>query len=345
MGKRLVSVIIPNYNGAHLIGECIKSLLCQTHDDMEIIVVDGASTDGSQELVEQIRERDQRVSLVRERKNGGFVGNANAGLSAAKGYLRGLLNNDAEAEATWVERIVEAAETYKGKIGIFASKVLRFNYGSREAWIESTGDYLQTNGFADSRGTGEPDIGQFEKLEEVFSTTGAAAFYRKELIEEIGVLEPEFGSYLEDVDFGLRANMRGWRCLYVPKAQVWHRGRQTSRPDLTQYFVARNTLFLVLSGFPDLLIRRYLPRIVTSQLRVARRAYRLRNEIGNCERINGAVDAIRMMPSILSRRKRIQAGRIPSEDETIDWWLRWGDEQMARRLKFDHRSNLPLHVP
>ncbi len=144
-------VVIPNWNGAHFLSQCLESLAAQSLS-AEVVVVDGASSDGSQELV---RSRFPAVELLALERNRGFAGAANAGLQHA--LARGadyvaLLNNDAVAAPDWLERLVAAADEHP-EAGTVASKLLRSD-GER---IDSTGDFYSSWGWAYPRGRDELD--------------------------------------------------------------------------------------------------------------------------------------------------------------------------------------------
>src|SRR5579862_7979127 len=94
----LFSVIIPNWNGVKFLPTCLDALRRQTHANLEVIVVDNASTDGSQDLIAQ---NYPEVKLVQLPKNMGFTGACNAGLRAATGGYQALLNNDTEVDPGW----------------------------------------------------------------------------------------------------------------------------------------------------------------------------------------------------------------------------------------------------
>ena len=116
----LASVIVPTLNGAHLLPDCLDSLMRQTYANLEVIVADGASTDATQPL---LASAYPRVRLLRLRRNAGFSGNVNAGFRAARGDVLCLLNNDAQAEPDWIAVCVETLSA-RPSIGSVASKVL-----------------------------------------------------------------------------------------------------------------------------------------------------------------------------------------------------------------------------
>jgi len=118
----VVSVVTVNYNGAHLLGELLRSLEQQTYENLEVIVVDNGSTDGSLELL----TRDfPGVRVVRQTKNSGFAGGNNAGIRAAAGELVALVNNDTAAAPTWLEELVQTA-LEDPQIAAVGSKILFF---------------------------------------------------------------------------------------------------------------------------------------------------------------------------------------------------------------------------
>ncbi|MGC8827650.1 MAG: glycosyltransferase family 2 protein, partial [Anaerolineae bacterium] len=148
----LVSVIIPNWNGAALLPACLDSLRAQTYRRLEIIVVDNASTDDSAALV---RERYPEVRLILLPENRGLTGGVNAGIRAAQGEIIALLNNDAEAEPAWVEVLVQALEAHP-EAGSAASKMLLYD---RRDVLNSAGDTYGLDGIPGNRGVWERDAG------------------------------------------------------------------------------------------------------------------------------------------------------------------------------------------
>src|SRR5207302_2297521 len=195
---------------------CLDSLMRQSYANLEVIVADGASTDGTVDL---LRDRYSRVHLLRLQRNRGFSGNVNAGLRAAHGDVVCLLNNDARADAEWVEACVETLQQ-NPSIGSVASKVLFADART----INSAGDLFCRDGAARQRGNGEADGPCWDKPDMVFGAMGGAAAYRRTLLADVGLFDEQFFMYLEDVDLAFRAQLRGWGCLYEPRARVLHQG-------------------------------------------------------------------------------------------------------------------------
>jgi GT2 family glycosyltransferase len=241
----LVSVIIVNYNGLHLLKECLDSLREQTFTDFETILVDNASSDGSVEFVEA---GYPGVKIVRNRDNLGYGGGNNAGIRASAGRYLVLLNNDTKVDPRWLEQLVKAAGR-EGRTGMCASKIL--NYYEPDV-IDNTGLLMYRDGIARGRGRLERDAGQYDAEEEVFFPSGCAGLYKREMLDEIGLLDEDFFLYVEDVDIGLRGRIAGWRCIYAPGAVVYHKYSATTEPysPLKAYLVERNRIWVVLKCFP-----------------------------------------------------------------------------------------------
>jgi GT2 family glycosyltransferase len=308
VNQPLVSIVIPTWNGRQLIEPCLQSLQQQTYRNIEILVVDGGSQDGTPGL---IRDRFPGARLLALPRNRGFAGNVNAGIREAGGEVVCLLNNDAVADAHWVEELVTRIHE-DPRTGSCASKMLAYA-GAR---LDSAGDFLGTNGLAWQRGAGELDLGQYDTPMPVFSACGGAAAYRREMLHDVGVLDEGYGSYLEDVDLGLRAQLRGWQCQFVPTATVRHLGSATGGGPLASFHVARNSIRLIARGFPAMVVRNHLRSILAAQAArgmAAARAWR-----GEAARatLRGMVAGLASLPRALRGRTAIQSRRLIS-DETF----------------------------
>ncbi|PWB67656.1 MAG: glycosyltransferase family 2 protein [Deltaproteobacteria bacterium] len=240
------SVIVLNWNGKDLLGECVGSVLAQTFQDFETIVVDNGSTDGS---VEFLRERwDDRIRLVVLPSNEGFAGGNNAGIREAKGTFIVLLNNDTAADPGWLSALSGAIHRHPDA-GMFTPKIL--NYYRRDE-IDNTGHVIYPDGLARGRHRLEKDDGRFDEEGEVLHPSGCAGVYKREMLDQIGLLDDAFFAYGEDVDLGLRARWAGWRCYYVPAAVVFHKYSATTGTYSPQkaYLVERNRLWILIKNFP-----------------------------------------------------------------------------------------------
>ena len=240
-----VSVVVVNHNRADLLSRCISSLQNQTFNPFEILVVDNASTDESRFMVGAIA--DPRILWLPQPNNRGFAAANNIGIRAARSSLIALLNNDAEASGDWLEQLVRAASR-DNSYGMWASRILATDGQS----IDKVGHLMFLDGQNRGRGTGQYSRGRFEKEEECFFPDGCAALYRLEMLKELGGFDEHFFAYADDADLGVRACWRGWKCLYVPHAIVYHQHSSTLGAYSPEkiYWIERNRLWLAVKSLP-----------------------------------------------------------------------------------------------
>jgi GT2 family glycosyltransferase len=301
----LASVIVPSLNGAHLLPACLDSLTRQSHPNLEVIVADGASTDSTSEL---LAERYPSVRLVMLRRNRGFAGNVNAGLRAARGEVLCLLNNDAQADRDWVSASVEALALHHD-IGSVASKVL---YADGRT-MNSAGDLLCRDGAARQRGNGHADGPEWNASTFVFGASGGAAAYRRDMLQDVGLLDERFFMYLEDVDLAFRAQLRGWSCKYEPLARVVHVGGASGGGKLESFYNGRNLIRLLAKDLPGGLVRRMLPAILRYQVQRARDALVAWHGAAARATLRGQLVGLAQLPQHLLDRRAVQASRRVSD--------------------------------
>lgn len=247
-----VTVIVPTWNGAELLAGALASLRRQSYGPFEIVVVDNGSTDGTIERLSPLYPEIRWIALP---ENRGFAAAINAGIRATRGELVALLNNDAEADPRWLEALVSALDAHP-EAGSCASKMLDFHDPER---VDGAGDRMALQ--AAPIGRGERDGPAYSVPRHVFSASGGAALYRRALFDEVGLFDERYFAYLEDVDLGFRAQLAGYRCLYVPDAVVHHRGGATVRrvPESHLFWLVRNTLFLFFQNMPRAMLLRHGP--------------------------------------------------------------------------------------
>ncbi len=245
-----VSVIIVNWNGKSLLEDCLGSLAAQTAKEIEIILVDNGSKDGS---VEYVRERYPGVKLISLPENLGFAGGNNAGIRVARGEYIALLNNDTKADPAWLENLLSSVESSPPSTGMWASKIL--SYDNPEIF-DNVGLLLYPDGLGRGKGRLEKDHGQYDHPSEAFFPSGCAGLYRREVLTKIGLFDEEFFAYADDVDIGLRARLAGWGCQYVPSAKVYHKYSASSAAysPIKAFLVERNRIWVLFKYFPPELI-------------------------------------------------------------------------------------------
>ena len=310
----LASVIIPNWNGIQHLPVCLDALRAQTYRHVEVILVDNASTDGSRQLV---AERYPEVGLLALDRNLGLTGGNNLGFRTAKGEVLISLNNDTEADPTFVEALVAALVEHP-EAGLAAAKMLLFD---RRDTIHSAGDGYGLDGIPFNRGVWERDGGQFDRPGWIFGGCGGAVAYRRSMLDEVGLFDESFFMYCEDVDLNWRAQLAGWRCWYTPQAIVYHKLSATGGGPIASFYTGRNTLWVIAKDYPGSLLRKYWPRIVAAQWQVSREALRAWRGEAARARLRGQLAGLLGWPKMLRRRRAIQAiRRVP--DEYIEALLR-----------------------
>lgn len=307
------SVVIPSWNGARFLGPCLESLDRQSWRDFEVLVVDNGSTDGTAATLAAF----PAVGCLRLPENRGFAAACNAGIKATAGEVVVLLNNDTEAEPAWLERLVGGLLAAPDA-GMAQPKVRLFD---RRDVLHTTGDTVNRAGMPANRGVWELDRGQWDGQREVFGANAAAAAYRRSMLADVGLLEERFGSYLEDVDLAWRARLRGWRCIYVPEAVIYHHVSATGGGPLASYLVARNRWWLVARCYPGRLLLRNAGRVLTAQLGVTAAALRSWRGAAARATLRGQLVGAFTWPRMLGARRTIQARRNV-DDATLERLLR-----------------------
>jgi GT2 family glycosyltransferase len=225
VSRPAVSVTIVTYNSARFIQQCLQHVLKQTLRDVQVIVVDNASSD---ETPQVLRRFEDQVQVVYNRENTGFAGGQNQAIKLARGDWVLTLNPDVRLPHDFLSSSLAAGEADQ-QIGTVCGKLLAMQADFKipeTPVLDSTGIYFTPSLRHFDRGSKQPDRGQYETPEYVFGATGAAALYRREMIEDVALsgnfFDPEFFAYREDADVAWRAQLLGWKCLYTPHAIAYH---------------------------------------------------------------------------------------------------------------------------
>jgi GT2 family glycosyltransferase len=301
-----LTVAILNYNGRALLDEMLPSLACQTLEGFDTVVVDNGSQDDS---VAYLRSHWPHVRVVELPVNRGVTSALNECLAACETDVVGLFNNDMELAPECLAELLAALEG-DPHVGSVTPKMLDF---VDRAVIDGAGDMLNWRGGGRRRGHGERDVGQYDEAGEVFGACGGSALYRRSAIERVGGFDEAYFAYYEDIDWAFRAQLAGFRCLYVPSAVLYHRGSATlgrGFSDFNGYHLWRNPIWLIAKCFPVGALVRHAPSLLRGQLGNLHIAVRER-KLGVWSR--AMRDALLGLPVAMRKRRRIQAGRVVSD--------------------------------
>jgi GT2 family glycosyltransferase len=216
-----LSVVIVNWNSRDDLRACLASLDQQSQPDLEIIVVDNGSTDGSADMV---AAEFPSVRLLRLEENLGFAEGCNRGIANSSGPWVAMLNNDTVADPDWARSFVDAAARAPARCGMLQALML---FRDRPSVINSTGIELTAGAAGRDRWEDRPRPPASDRdPQEIFCPTAGAAAYRREMLDAIRLADGYFDRlhfmYFEDLDLGWRARLAGWTALYIPTAIVFH---------------------------------------------------------------------------------------------------------------------------
>ncbi|MFC1658050.1 glycosyltransferase family 2 protein [Candidatus Omnitrophota bacterium] len=243
-----IFTVIPTFNSSKFIRPCLDSLLSQSYQDFEVIVVDNGSKDNTLSL---LRQNYPSVSLIENKDNLGACRARNQGIEASQGEWILTLDCDVILEKDFLKRVINLARNAGGGVGMFQPKIL--NNLDRKR-IYSCGIFLSKLGRFYDIGSGQPDNGRFKFPKYIFGTCSAASLYKRRMLEEIkentGYFDERFFFLVEDVDLAWRAQKKGWKARFCPQAVCCHIGNssETSK-EIRQYLCWRNRkIFLTKSG-------------------------------------------------------------------------------------------------
>lgn len=249
MAEPAVSIIIVNYNGKHLLANCLDAVRRQTGVPFETIMVDNGSRDGSAEFV---RQNYAEVRVVEAGSNLGFAGGNNLGVRHSNTDLVVLLNNDTVVGQNWLAPLVRSVEA--PDVAVASSFVITRGIPER---------FYRRNGSLNLLGHNIMEV--FSRPENLFYCSGASLIFKRDLFGE--PFDPEYFAYCEDVYLGLRARFMGMRLIHVNDSLVDHLGGATIGSKKSRriwMFQERNRVLNLLLFFTPWTVLRVLPVLVVS---------------------------------------------------------------------------------
>lgn len=334
----LVSVIVLNYNGARWLERCLNSLRAQTiFDQVEVILADNVSSDGSERLGQQIVERWPRGVFVQHNANLGYCEGNNRASEAAHGQYLLFLNNDTWLEPRCLEQLL--AEVQRTGAGAAAPLILNYDDNS----FQSSGAFgFDLFGLASTRAYAT-------QTREVLMPEGCAYLIQRELFQALGRFDSEFFMFVDEFDLSWRVWISGRRAIAVPSAKLHHRGAAQVNPagggaavefrtsDTKRFYANRNSLLALLKNAHRLLLLLVplqlgllILEAVASLALVRRWSFMKRAYWG------AVVDCWRLRGHILNERRRIRQFRRRGDLwmlRFLRWRLnRWDEVQRLRRF-------------
>lgn len=282
----------------------------QIYQPLSVIVVDNGSSDGSVDFVNRNYPEVKTIALP---KNVGFATANNIALKRVQTKYVALLNNDAVPHRLWLEKLVEALEAHP-EAGFAASKMLFYD---NARIIDRAGDGYTRAGTGLLRGRGV-QADKYNNLEWIFGASAGAALYRIQMLRDIGLFDEDFFLLYEDVDLSFRAQLRGYRCLYVPDAVVYHKASSSIIHDspTSVYYSHRNLEWTYLKNMPSSLISKTIWLHIIYDV-AAFFFFAANGRIR--EFIKAKWDALKGMKRMLKKRMQIQNNR--RVDDNYIWGL------------------------
>jgi GT2 family glycosyltransferase len=320
-----VTVGIVTWNSADVIEACLASVRAQTARGVVLRVLDNASSDDTRARLERVTTADERVYVDR---NLGFSAAHNRLIGSTTSAFYLCLNPDVVLSPEFVRTLIDALHR-DPRAGAATGKLLRV--GDGPPVIDSTGIIMLPSQRHLDRGADREDTGQFAREEYVFGASGAAACYRRAMLDDVKVageyFDEDFFAYREDADLAWRAQLLGWRCLYVPDAVARHRRhvtpeRRAALPATINAWSVRNRFLLRVKNQTLGHALRFLLPTLARDLQVI--GYVLLKERTS---LGALGDVIRLWPRTWAKRRAIMARRRQSTRETIAWFTRESQEQ------------------
>ncbi|MGY5148942.1 MAG: glycosyltransferase family 2 protein [Candidatus Nitrosopumilus sp. bin_68KS] len=256
ISKKLVSIIILNYNAGDLLVDCISSILKSHYKNFEIILVDNVSSDQSHK---KCKEKFPTINLIENSENLGYCEGNNVGLREARGKFVVVLNPDTIVDSYWLDELLKAYET-NGE-GLYQPKFLAT---TDHSMLLSTGNMIQIFGFGYSRSKGEKDKQLFEKFEQIDYASGTCLFTSRALIEKIGLFESFLFAFHDDLELCWRGAIMNIHSFYVPKSIVYHpkEGYSFKWSPIKFKLMERNRKYCLLTLYDRCTLLKMLPSLL-----------------------------------------------------------------------------------
>ena len=251
----LVSVIILNYNAGQLLLDCLESITKTDYDNLEVIVVDNASMDGSHK---KCKEKFGNIRLIENEKNMGYCEGNNIGIRNANGKFIVILNPDTIVEPDWLSELICAYNKY-GE-ALYQPKHLSLY---EKSMLMSAGNMMNIFGFGYAREKGKKDMNQYNMIEQIGYASGTCLFAPSSVFKKVGLLDPFIFLYHDDLDLGWRAAQLGIKSYYVPSSVIYHAESYLLRWNSEKFFwLERNRKYCLQTHYSKDTYSKILPTLI-----------------------------------------------------------------------------------
>jgi GT2 family glycosyltransferase len=313
----MVSVVILCWNSKEFLSSCIESVLNQDYPMIELVVMDNHSSDHS---LEAVKRHYPQLRVIENKKNLGFAKAHNIGIRTTSGDYYLPLNPDVILSKTFVSTIVNALEAKNDCVGSASGRVYFSRMrGDNTGVIYTTGHLLTRNRKPANRGYKQVDTGQYEQPDYIFGVNGACPVFRRAMLKDVAVdgqyFDETFFLYGEDYDLGWRAQLFGWKAIYVPQAIAHHVGKGSGGLNMPyiQFQYARNRYIEIYKNDLWSHFWRDLPYIVVYELLWQAHTL-LTNPRRSWSHIKAVLAFVRMLPHLRLQRQIVQRRRKVSDE-------------------------------
>lgn len=270
--RAVASVHVLTWNSAELVEDAVASVLAQTAGPLDVLVCDNASADGTPWRV--ARRFGERVRVVCYERNTGYAEGHNRAIALSDAPFVVVLNPDVRLAPTFIERALAAFDD--PRVGIVAGRLMRAD----GVTVDSTGQFLARARRPIDRGFGRPLDPARDVAGPVLGACGAAAVYRRAMIDDIAddgaFFDEDYFAYFEDLEVAWRAWRAGWKAVHVPDAEAIHlrgggapRGRlgmMFDRPTPVLAHIVKNRYLAMLRHDRPAALLRDLPHVAAREV-------------------------------------------------------------------------------
>jgi len=303
----LISIIILNYNTGNLLIDCVSSIIKSELKDFEIILVDNCSSDNSHLVC---KKKFDMIKLIENKENLGYCEGNNVGLREARGEFIMILNPDTTVTSNWADELLNSY--HKFGEGLYQPKILSMSNPKK---LGTTGNIVNIFGFGFSRGRGEIDENQYNKIEKVGYASGTCLFMSAKTFERIGTLDPFLFAYHDDLEYGWRGSELGIKSYYIPTSIIYHaEGFSFKWKPFKFYLLERNRHYCLLTHYSRKTFYKILPELILVEIAVII-FYTSRGLL--LEKIKANFNIIKNRKKIKEKYNEIQKQRKISDNEII----------------------------